>query len=259
MLLCLDVGNTRIYGGIYKNNELVFQFRKSSQLDFSSDETGIFLKSVIRENNYDINEIDAISICSVVPDKDHSIRNGCIKYFNVSPFFLQPGVKTGLKIKYNNPHEVGADRIANAIAAICMYPNNNLIVVDFGTATTLCVISKNKEYLGGIIIPGIRMSMEALDIHTDKLPRVEIKKPKNVYGKTTIECIQAGLYHGQIAMVKELTKKISVEAFQGVKPIIIGTGGFSSMFRDENLFDIISPTMVLKGLYEAYKINEVNI
>lgn len=259
MLLCLDVGNTQIYGGIFKNEELVFQFRKSSQLNLSSDETGIFLKNVIRENNFDINDIDAISICSVVPDKDHSIRNGCIKYFNISPFFLQPGVKTGLKIKYSNPHEVGADRIANAIAALSMYPDNNLIVVDFGTATTFCVISKNKEYLGGIILPGIRMSMEALDIHTAKLPRVEIKKTKNVYGKTTVESIQAGLYHSQIAIVKELTKKISVEAFQGDKPIVIGTGGFSSMFQDENLFDIISPTLVFEGLKEAYKINETKI
>lgn len=259
MLLCLDVGNTQIYGGIYKNDELVLQFRKTSQLNLSSDEIGIFLKSVIRENNYDTKDIDAISICSVVPDKDHSIRNGCIKYFNISPFFLQPGVKTGLKIKYSNPHEVGADRIANAIAALSMYPDNNLIVVDFGTATTLCVISKNKEYLGGIILPGIRMSMEALDKHTAKLPRVEIKKTKNVYGKTTTESIQAGLYHGQIAIVNELTKKISVEAFQGDKPIVIGTGGFSSMFQDENLFDIISPTLVFKGLYEAYKNNETRI
>ncbi len=140
-----------------------------------------------------------------------------------------------------------------------MYPDNNLIVVDFGTATTFCVISKNKEYLGGIILPGIRMSMEALDKHTAKLPRVEIKETKNVYGKTTVESIQAGLYHGQIAIVKELTKKISIEAFQGDKPIVIGTGGFSSMFRNENLFDIISPTLVFEGLKEAYKINETKI
>ena len=259
MLLCLDVGNTQIYGGIYKNNELVLQFRKTSQLNFSSDEVGIFLKSVIRENNYNIKDIDAISICSVVPDKDHSIRNGCKKYFNISPFFLQPGVKTGLKIKYNNPYEVGADRIANAIAAISMYPNNNIIVVDFGTATTFCVISKNKEYLGGIILPGIRMSMEALGKHTAKLPRVEIKEIRNVYGKTTAESIQAGLYHGQIAIVNGLTKKISVEAFQGDKPVVIGTGGFSSLFRNENLFDIISPTLVFEGLKEAYKINETRI
>lgn len=259
MLLCIDIGNTQIYGGIYINDELVLQFRKTSQQNFSSDEFGIFLKSVIRENNYDIKDIDAISICSVVPDKDHSIRNGCIKYFNISPFFLQPGVKTGLKIKYKNPREVGADRIANAIAALSMYPNNNLIVVDFGTATTFCVISKNKEYLGGIILPGIRISMEALDKHTAKLPRVEIKKTRNVYGKTTEESIQAGLYHSQIAIVKELTKKISVEAFQGVKPIVIGTGGFSSLFKNENLFDIISPTLVFEGLKEVYKINETKI
>jgi type III pantothenate kinase len=258
MILCLDVGNTQIYGGIFKNDELVLQFRKTSQQNYSSDEIGIFLKSVIKENNFNTEEIRAISICSVVPDKEHSIRSGCYKYFNVTPFFLQPGVKTGLKIKYNNPLEVGADRIANAVAAIKMYQNQNIIIVDFGTANTFCVISKNKEYLGGLILPGIRISMEALEQHTAKLPRVEIKESKNIYGKTTVESIQAGLYHGHIAIVSELTKKITAQAFQGETPVIIGTGGFSSLFQNENLFDTISQTLVLKGLLEAYKMNENN-
>ena len=117
MILCLDVGNTQIYGGLFEGDELVLQFRKASKQNYSSDELGIFLKNVIRENGYLTEEIKAISICSVVPDQEYSIRSGCYKYFNITPFFVQPGVKTGLKIKYNNPLEVGADRITNAVAA----------------------------------------------------------------------------------------------------------------------------------------------
>jgi len=259
MILCLDVGNTQIYGGLFSNGELVLQFRKTSRENYSSDEIGVFLKNVIRENNFDTEEINAISICSVVPDRDYSIRSGCYKYFNIVPFFLQPGVKTGLQIKYKNPLEVGSDRIANAVAAVKMYQNQNIIIVDFGTANTFCIISKQKEYLGGIIMPGIRISMESLEKHTAKLPRVEIKETKSVYGKTTIESIQAGLYHGQIAIVSEISKKITSEVFQGEKPVIIGTGGFSSLFQNDHLFDIISQTLVLKGLLEAYKMNEKNI
>lgn len=256
MILCLDVGNTQIYGGLFKNDKLEFQFRKTSRESFSSDEVGIFLKNVIKENNYNPTEITAISICSVVPDRSHSISSGCIKYFNITPFFLEPGVKTGLKIKYKNPLEVGADRISNAVAGIKKYPDRNLIIVDFGTATTFCVISKNKEYLGGIILPGIRISMEALEEQTAKLPRVEIKEIHKPYGQTTVESIQVGLFEGHAAIVRELTKKITTEAFQGEKPVVIGTGGFSTLYQNQNLFDDISQTLVLHGLNYAIKLNK---
>ena len=256
MVLCLDVGNTQIYGGLFRENNLELQFRKNAREGFSSDEIGIFLQNVIRGNGYDTNEIENISICSVVPDKVHSLSSGCIKYFNITPFFLEPGVKTGLKIKYKNPLEVGADRIANAVAGIKKYPNRNLIIVDFGTATTFCVVSKAKEYLGGIILPGIRISMEALEAQTAKLPRVEIKGIDKPFGQTTIESIQVGLYQGQAAIVRELTKKITVETFQGEKPVIIGTGGFSTLFQNEGLFNEISQTLVLQGLNEALKLNK---
>lgn len=256
MKLCLDIGNTQIFGGLFKDDKLVLQFRKASKQSFSSDEVGVFLKNVIRENNFNNEDISAISICSVVPDQDHSIRSACYKYFNITPFFIQPGIKTGLKIKYKNPLEVGSDRITNAIAATKLFPNQNLVIVDFGTATTFCVITKDKEYLGGIILPGLRISMEALEKHTAKLPRVEIKETQSVFGKSTVESIQSGLYHGHIAIVQELTKKITTEAFQGEKPVLIGTGGFSSLFQNEDLFNSVSQTLVLEGLLEAYKINE---
>jgi type III pantothenate kinase len=256
MILCLDVGNTQIYGGLFDTDNLELQFRKSSRGSFSSDEIGVFLKNVLRENGYDPSSINAVSVCSVVPDKMHALRNAFLKYFNTEAFFLEPGVKTGLKIRYNNPLEVGADRIANAIAAVNKYPNQNIIVVDFGTATTFCVISKKKEYLGGVILPGIRISMEALEKETAKLPRVEIKDINKSYGKTTVESIQVGLYKGQVAIVREITKDITIEAFQGEKPVIIGTGGFAALFEKENLFNEISKTLVLQGLKHAYNLNK---
>lgn len=255
MILCIDVGNTQIHGGVFDGKELLLQFRKTSRQQFSSDEVGIFLRSVLRESKLEPDLIKDISICSVVPDLNHSLRNGCLKYFNTEPFFLKPGVKTGLKIRYRNPLEVGSDRIANAIAAMNLYPNKNLIVVDFGTATTFCVINKSKEYLGGIILPGIKISMEALESKTAQLPIVEIKETEEVIGKSTVESIQSGLYHGQIGMVRELKTKIIKEAFHDENPVIIGTGGFSRLFENAKLFNAVIPTLVLEGLNYAYLMN----
>lgn len=255
MILCLDVGNTQLHGGVFQDDELIVQFRKTSRLQFSSDEIGIFLRTVLRENKVDADGLKGISICSVVPDLNHSLRSGCIKYFGKEPFFLKAGVKTGLKIKYRNPLEVGSDRIANAISATKMFPNKNIIIVDFGTATTFCVISKAKEYLGGIILPGVRISMEVLESKAAQLPTVEIRKTETVIGKSTIESIQSGLFYGQVGIVKELKSRIIKEAFEGEDSFIIGTGGFSSLFENEGLFDVIIPTLVLKGLNTAYFLN----
>ena len=258
MILTIDIGNTQIHGGVFNNEELTLQFRKTSRQQFSSDEIGIFLRTALKENKIDPDKINGISVCSVVPDVNHSLRSGCVKYFNTEPFFLKPGVKTGLKIKYRNPLEVGTDRIANAIAATLMFPNKNIIVVDFGTATTFCVIGKDREYLGGIIIPGIRISMEALESRTAQLPVVEIKEVDEVVGRSTVESIQSGLYFGQIGMVKELKTVITKQAFKNEEPVIIGTGGFSRLFENAKLFNLIDPTLVLKGLQTVYSMNMKN-
>jgi len=255
MILCLDIGNSQLYGGVVDNNKIELQFRKSTRGASSSDEFGIFLRTVLRENKVDPENITGISMCSVVPDVIYSIRNGCIKYFGKDPFIMQTGIKTGLKIKYHNPQEVGSDRIANAIAAINLYPDKNIIVIDFGTATTFDVISKDKEYLGGAIIPGMRIAMEALESKTAKLPAVEIALPANVIGRSTKDSIQSGLYHGNVGAIKEIISGISTEAFNNKKPFIIGTGGFANMFNSTNLFDVINPELVLRGIYYAYHIN----
>jgi type III pantothenate kinase len=255
MILCLDVGNTQIHGGVFSEGKLALQFRKTSRQQFSSDEVGIFLKSVLRENGIDPTEIKEISICTVVPDILHSLRNGCLKYFEIEPFVLKAGVKTGLKIKYRNPLEVGTDRIANAIAGVELFPNKNLIIVDFGTATTFDVVNKNKEYLGGAIIPGVKLSMESLVSGTSKLSSIEITEVKEAVGRSTSESIQSGLYFGSIGMIKELTQRITKEIFHDDPPLVIATGGFSRLFENTKLFNEIKPNLVLRGLNYALNLN----
>jgi type III pantothenate kinase len=255
MILTLDVGNTQIFGGVFHDAKQILQFRKSSRSNFSSDEVGVFLRQVIRENDLDPKAVQGIAICSVVPDLIYSLRNGCIKYFSTDPFVIQPGMKTGLKIKYLNPSEVGADRIVNSIAGVQLYPGKNLIIIDFGTATTFDVVSKNKEYLGGAILPGLRISMEALESNTAKLPAIELERPERAIGRTTKESMQSGLYFGHIGTIKELICRIKQEAFEDSEPVVIGTGGFAQMFREQGLFTEIIPDLVLQGIYFAYQIN----
>lgn len=255
MILALDVGNTQMYGGVFDGDSIRLRFRMTSKGGSSADQYGVFLRSVLRENDIQVSDIQQIGICSVVPDVIYSLRRACEKYFDVSPFLLQPGVKTGLRIKYHNPVEVGADRIANAIAASTLYPRKNMIIVDLGTATTFCAVSAEKEYLGGVIIAGLRLNMEALEAKTAKLPSVEIVVPNKVLGQNTVESIQSGLFYGHLGQMKEISSRLTQECFGGQKPFVIGTGGFSSLFEKEKVFDVTSPDLVLKGLVQAMKLN----
>lgn len=255
MILALDVGNSQIYGGLFDKGEILFRFRKTSKTGASSDEIGIFLRTVLRENGFEPLKIKHIAICSVVPEVIHSLRNACKKYFALNPFILEAGVKTGLKIKYRNPLEVGADRIANSIAAVNLYPKTNVIIVDLGTATTFCSLNSHKEYLGGTIVAGLRLCMEALEAKTSKLPSVEIVSAKECLGRSTAQSIQAGLYYGHLGQIKEITKKLKSEAFGDEPVFVIGTGGFAGLFENEKVFDVIHPDLVLTGLEMALKLN----
>jgi type III pantothenate kinase len=255
MILCLDVGNTQVHGGVFDKDKLICQFRKTSKDQSSSDEFGLFLRSILRENEVNPKSITQIAFCSVVPSVVYSLRSACLKYFKITPFILQTGVKTGLRIKYKNPIEVGSDRIANAVAATHMYPDKNLIIVDFGTATTVCVINKEKDYLGGAILPGIRISMEALESKTAKLPKVEIMKKESAIGQTTVDSMQIGLYFGQMGMVREIVTRSQKEAFNNEPCQIVGTGGFSTLFDKVGIFDIAIPDLALRGLYLSLKLN----
>ena len=255
MILGLDVGNSQIYCGVFDNERLILQFRRTSTVRSSSDELGIFLRGALRENGVDPDAIERVAACSVVPDFNYSLRACCQKYFNIEPMIMRPGIKTGLKIKYKDPKEVGADRIADAIGAIKLFPNRNLIVVDFGTATTVCAITREREFLGGNIVPGLRLAMDALESKTAQLPSVEIKPARSAIGRTTIESIQSGLYWSNVGMVKELVERITREVFEGDPPVVIGTGGFAHLFDREDLFDEVVPDLILTGLLEALHMN----
>ncbi|RPG49988.1 MAG: type III pantothenate kinase [Gammaproteobacteria bacterium TMED1] len=255
MILCLDIGNSQIFGGVFGNESLELTFRRTSQLRSSSDELGVFFRTVLRENDIDPRSITKVAICCVVPDLLYSLRATCQKYFRIEPLILRPGIKTGLKILYRDPREVGADRIADAIGAVKLYPKRNIIVADFGTATTICAISQNKEFLGGNIIPGLNLSMRALEEKTAQLPSVEIISAKSAIGRSTVESIQAGLYWSNVGMVRELVKRISEEEFSAGDPVVIGTGGFAQLFNRENLFDEVIPDLILKGLRELIRLN----
>jgi type III pantothenate kinase len=270
MLLCLDIGNTQLHGGVFGEG-LRLQFRKTTHPLGSSDEFGVFFTAVLRENGIDPRAVNRIAICSVVPPALYPIRSACLKYFHCEPFVLQAGVKTGLKVRYRNPHEVGADRIAAAIGAVRRRPGTNLIVVDCGTATTCDVISAAGDYLGGAILPGVGISVDALAGRTAKLPTVEIARPATALGRSTIESIQSGVYHGQVGAIRQLVRELAREAFAGgadpappppagaagvgERPYVIGTGGFTRLLQGEKLFDEIVPELVLLGLQHAQEMN----
>jgi type III pantothenate kinase len=255
MILCLDVGNSQLYCGVYDGEQLVSQFRRTSSARASSDELGVFLLAALRENGIDPQRIERIALSSVVPDMVYSLRSCCQKYFHEDPMILRPGARTGLKIRYKDPKEVGADRIADAIGALKLYPGRNLIVVDFGTATTLTAITREGEFLGGNILPGVRLALEALVEKTAKLPSVEIVPAENAIGRSTVESIQNGLYWSNVGMGKELVGRMTAEAFPDDPPLVIGTGGFSHLFDQEGLFDAVVPDLILVGLREALRLN----
>jgi type III pantothenate kinase len=256
MILTLDIGNTQLFGGVFERGELRFSFRKASWPPASSDELGLFLRGVIRENGGDPAAVQQNACCSVVPDVLYSVRSCCRKYFGAEPFILQAGVKTGLHIRYRNPLEVGPDRIANAIGATSLFPDRHLIIVDFGTATTIDVVSGSRDYVGGLILPGLRLQMEALEKNTARLPSVEIVPRPELIGRSTVEGIQSGLYFGTRAAVDGLIQQIRDRAFGGESVTVLATGGFSRLYEGEHVFDAVMPELVLVGLERALSLNQ---
>ena len=245
MILTIDVGNTTIQGGLFEGEKPVLQFRRSTNASLSSDELGLFLRDVIRLNGFDHTKVSRIACCSVVPAINHSLSNA----------FIQAGIKTGLKLKYSNPKEIGADRIAAAIGAITIKKDTDLIIVDMGTATTVDVVTAGREYSGGAIIPGIGMSVHSLADGTAQLPSVEVKQPEKICGTSTIEAIQSGIFFGQAGAIRELCELFEKNVFGGKRPYIIGTGGFARLFENYGIFDQIVPDLVLRGLLTALSLN----
>ena len=256
MKLSLDVGNSQIYGGIFDDSGLQSRFRKITQRGASSDELGLFFRQVVRENGHDPAAVSAVGFCSVVPDLNHSLVNACHRYFDLEPFILRAGLKTGLKIRYKNPAEVGADRIACAIGAVDRYRGENLVIIDFGTATTIEAVNAEREYLGGVIVPGLSISMRALEQNTARLPKVEIIRPDHTCGRSTVESIQSGLFWGHLGAIREIRDQLVKECFKATTSVIVGTGGFAGLFAEAGIFSTVHPDLVLEGVRIAQELNQ---
>lgn len=247
MLLVFDVGNTNMVIGIYKDKSLVKDWRICTDIHKTSDEYGMLIGNLLAHNNIDIKSIDDVIISSVVPNVMHALENFCIKYCDKKPMIVGPGIKTGLNIKYDNPKQVGADRIVNAVAAIEKY-GSPLIIVDFGTATTFCAISDKAEYLGGTICPGLKISSEALFNGAAKLPRVELIKPGKTICKATVEAMQSGIIYGYVGQVEKIISMMKKElGSEDIK--VVATGGLSSLIHSEtDSIDHIDKFLTLEGL-----------
>ncbi len=256
MLLVIDVGNTNIVFGVYEEKELLYDWRISTEKNRTSDEYGLLFEQIFKYNKIDMDELSNVIISSVVPPLMHTLPAMSIKYFNIDPIVVGPGIKTGMNIKYDNPREVGADRIVNAIAAYEKY-GGPLIIVDFGTAITFCAVSEDGDYLGGAITPGIKISTEALFMRTAKLPKVEIMKPDKVIAKNTANSIQAGVVYGYIGMVDYIIEKM-IEEIGGEKEVnIVATGGFSNLIASESKYiKKIDKLLTLEGLRIVYERNK---
>jgi type III pantothenate kinase len=258
VILVVDVGNTNIVIGIYDDNDLVSVWRLSTDSKRTADEYGIQVIQLFAKNNLEIADIKGAIISSVVPNIMYSLEHMIVKYFKVKPVVVGPGVKTGINVKYDNPREVGADRIVNAVAAHEIY-NRAAIIIDFGTATTFCALTANGDYLGGTICPGVQISSDALFERAAKLPRVELVKPRSVICKNTVTSMQAGIIYGYVGQIEYIIKKMKQEmiAMGEDQPFVVATGGLAKLINEESgSIDMIDPILTLTGLRIIYYKNK---
>lgn len=253
MLLVIDVGNTNIVLGIFDGKTLVDHWRISTDRLCTTDEYGVLIRNLFYLNNANAEEIDAIIISSVVPPVMPTLERMCQRYFGIAPLIIGPGVKTGMDIKYDNPREVGADRIVNAVAAYELY-GGPVIIIDFGTATTFCAVDKKGDYLGGAICPGIGISTDALVQRTAKLPRIEVRRTGKVICRNTVESMQAGVYYGFVGQVDGIVARMRREL--GGKAQVVATGGLAVVIAPATKsIDIVEPMLTLEGLRIIYDRN----
>ncbi|BEP30170.1 type III pantothenate kinase [Helicovermis profundi] len=255
MLLAFDVGNTNIVLGVYKEGKLLKDWRMSTDKKKSADEIGILVDQLFKYEGICLKDVSDVIISSVVPTIMYSLQHMAYKYCDCEAIVVGPGIKTGMNIKYYDPKQVGADRIVNAVSAFKKY-GGPLIVVDFGTATTFCAITGKFEYLGGAILPGIKISSDALFQNAAKLTRVELIKPENVICKNTTKSIQSGIIYGYVGSVEYIVKRMKKEINEdNVK--VVATGGLSNLIASEaELIDVVDKYLTLDGLYYIYSMNK---
>lgn len=246
MLLAIDVGNTNIVFGVFEGKNLRTHYRISTTPPRTSDEYGNLFLALLGHAQVNQQDISDVIISTVVPPLTDALREMARQYFKSDPIFVGPGLKIGLNIKYENPKEVGADRIVNAVAAFSLY-GGPIIIVDFGTATTFCAVSAEGEYLGGAIAPGIMISVEALFRAAARLSRVELKKPSHVIGKNTVESMQSGIFFGYVGQVDEIVRRIREQMTGTVR--VIATGGMARLISEESsTIQEVCPLLTLEGL-----------
>lgn len=253
MILVFDVGNTNIVMGAYQDSRLLKHWRIRTDNQRTCDEYGVLIKSLFDYDGLDLAAVEAVAISSVVPSLTMEMEWMADKYFSCRPLLVGPGIKTGLAIKYDNPREVGADRVVNAVAAYHKY-GGNLIIIDFGTATTFCVVNEKGEYLGGAIAPGIKISMEALFARAAKLPRVELVRPRSLIGRNTVASMQAGIVYGFVGQVEGIINRMKKEL--GINPRVIATGGLAGVIaRETDAIEVVDEFLTLDGLRIIYELN----
>jgi len=256
MLLVIDVGNTNTVLGLYDEDKLIHDWRIRTEIDHTVDEYGMLIFNLYQSSRIkteEIKEIKDIIISCVVPPMLNILEPLCIKYFNVKPMIVGPGIKTGMPIYYDNPKEVGADRIVNAVAAYNKY-HRAVIVIDFGTATTFDYISPKGEYMGGCIAPGVLISSEALFSRAAKLPRVEFSKPKAVITKDTVSAMQAGIMFGYAGLIDGIVERMKKEA--KTDPLVIATGGLADVVAPETKsIEKVEQMLTLEGLRIIHNLN----
>lgn len=255
MLIAVDIGNTNITLAVFKADKVIAGFRMTTKIPRTSDEYGLFLTDLLKTRGIGVEEVKAVIIASVVPNIMHSFNNAIIKYFKIKPMVVGAGTKTGIRIATANPKEIGADRIVDLVAAYEIY-GGPVIVIDFGTATTYDLVTKDGSFIAGVTSPGIRICANALWEETAKLPEIEIKKPKSILAKDTISSIQAGLVYGYIGQTEYIVKKMIEEA--GLTDVkVVATGGLGKLIADStDLIQHYDSNLTMKGLYHIYCRNQ---
>jgi len=253
MILVVDVGNTNIVLGLYERETLRHHWRLATNRSSTADEYGIMIMTLFQHASVRVDEVEGAIVSSVVPPINATLDQACRKYVRRAPLFVGPGVKTGLNIRYENPRDVGADRIVNAVAGIQLY-GPPLIIVDFGTATTFCYIDEKGDYVGGAIAPGIGISTEALYQRAAKLPRIELVRPKSTIGRTTVSSMQSGIIFGFAGQVDGIVERIREEF--ATSPRVVATGGLAELIAGESkTIDTVNPLLTLQGLQIIYERN----